>query len=330
MKKVNNFFWKNLSLSHKISLIGSLTLIGSLFLKWFSDVDVFRSGDQYSGINGPLYFVGINMLILASANIAMILMKSARWKISEKITQSGLGKYQMIAGFGVMYLMMIVNSVYFHPQFGLNILSKKSEMGVFVALMASVLMCVGGYMSYRKKFELMDAQDENNVENVVEQIRSESPIMDDNSHRPHAGGVGKDRVEQSIPSTVTVEQANYEQTPEQVNVEESTAQPTVNVDRNWNNKTDYERSKAYDNLKRMMMKDTMSADQRRKERAKQGKDNAFSANFGKNEKVIPAVQNKPIGGVDDMLRRGQLKSNASAEVTQDKGSAKPQMYRMDL
>lgn len=270
-----------------MQLIGSALLILSLFLNWYSDVDVFRSGDIYTGLNGPLYFVGLNLLILGIVNIALTLGKSMRLNWLRRLTGVTMGKLQMIFGFSAMYLLIIVNSVYFNPQFGLNILSKKSEIGVMLALISAVLICVGGYLAFRRKFEIEEQIQERPEELVKVEIQQER-----------------------IPAT-TVRPAAPDMAKETLVAEEKPA-PTYSG--GMSEKTDYERTKAYDSLKKMMLKDTLTPDQRRREREKGPKENAFSANFGKNESVkTPVKKSAPAGTAE----------KTSAEK-------KAQMYRMDL
>jgi len=299
----NNIFkslssFAKLNTAAKIQLIGSSLLILSLFLNWYSDVDVFRSGDTYTGLNGPMYFVGLNLLAVAIANMVLTLGKSWRVGFFRKMTETSLGKLQMFFGFGAMYLLIIVNSVYFNPQFGLNILSKKSEIGVMVALVSTVLICVGGYLAFRKKFDLMEQAPQ------AEMIAEVAPVEAVQERAP--------AIIRPAPVQPIVANAIADKPVAAPVAEERPAMAYSGA------KTDYERSKAYESLKKMMLKDTLTPDQRRREMEKGIKENAFSANFGKEGAPIKAKSNLP------------TKKPVAAAAPEKTGEKKPQMYRMDL
>ena len=76
-----------------------------------------------------------------------------------------------------------------------------------------------------------------------------------------------------------------------------------------------------------MVRDTLTPEQRRKLKEKEIKENAFSANFGKNAPV-PNVKNT----VSSAAKTGPRSGSGISGVAADSPSAekKPQMYRMDL
>lgn len=324
-----------MSSGQKLNFLGAILLAVSLFLSWYSDKDVFRSGDSFTALNGPLYFVGLSMLFLVAANIGTLLFSVWKGGVSKRWGESSLGKKQMLMGFGSMYLLIIINSVYFHPQFGLNILSKKSEIGVMLALVATVMICIGGYLSYRKKFELEELSMEKTTvqtadtvavaQTVVEKIPEKIAVATEIQPAP---AVNQPAVAPSFPRPA------YQPQAVQQTVQQQPVAPAVPAfsERSPLGKTDYERSKLYENLKKTMIRDTLTPDKRRKLREKEAKENAFSANFGKTGKIntVPAAP-KPAASVETLLRKASgEKATASAAASDSEGGKKPQMYRMDL
>jgi hypothetical protein len=295
----------NLSKAEQINLIGCGLMIISLFLNWYSDKDVFRSGDVYGGLNGPMYFLGFNLMLIALASAAGSMVRI--FKVQTKLTQERLGKWQMIGGFFSMYLLIAINSIYFSAQFGLNLIDKKTEIGAMLALVAAVMMCIGGYLSFRKKFTESDSSEADNLQ--------EQPVKVAESNK-------KDTL---IPSTEPVVSSIESQTRPVSTRPMIRQNPVIAED---------ERSKVYDNLKKMMLKDTMSPVERRNTREKEASENAFSANFGKQQraeksplreqnsltkransteltnKVVPKTVSSSGGGVEDLLRRAQYKKNS--------------------
>lgn len=304
-------------------MFGSLFLMISLFLNWFSDKDVFRSGDTYTAINGPLYFVGLSILLMAAFNLALVVMAAMRIRLVTKMSVGSQGKLQMLAGFASMYLLVVINSVYFHPQFGLNILEKKSEIGVMVALASTVLICVGGYLCYRQKFLQSGASSpvQEKVEQVTEVQAPFAPAVEP-VYAPVQEAPA--RIMPAMPTQATATSA----------AASSNAQDSYFSERDPRGKTDYERTKLYENLKKTMIRDTLTPDQRRKLLSKEAKDNAFSANFGKSGPVVANTSGsngtRKARSLEETPRKAPATSQREPVTPSTSDSKKPQMYRMDL
>lgn len=138
-----------LSFEKKLIAAGAALMAISLFLPWFSDVDSFHTGDTFTGLNGPLYFAGLTFLIISSLSLIFIVTDH----LGIKLPLSSIKNSKIFLGFGIFdfYLLMMVNSVYFHHSFGVNITLKQSGFGTFVAFIAAALITVGGYMNIREK-----------------------------------------------------------------------------------------------------------------------------------------------------------------------------------
>jgi hypothetical protein len=341
--------WRKLSSGQKLTMLGSLLLMLSLFLNWFSDKDVFRSGDTYSALGGPLYLAGLTMLLLAAVNIGLLILSALRQKRVVDMGESRQGKIQMIAGFASMYLLMLINSVFFHPRFGLNILEKKPEIGVMLALAATVMICCGGYLSYRKKFEgegAAVAPAPAAREKITGTVTADSAP----AARAEAVTVAESplKAAPALPSTATAPVAAGEETTVRTHVPLApqpvaatpAARPAAGYfsERDPRGKTEYERSKLYENLKKTMVRDTLTPEQRRKLREKEAKENAFSANFGKGGVVgSPAttaagatVGSKLTGQAAKTSSANSLPAGTTAASDAPSTEKKPQMYRMDL
>lgn len=271
--------WAKLSSDQKLNIIGSTLMIISLFANWYSDKDVFRSGETFSGLNGPLYLTGYSMLILAAGNLLLSLGQAIKFPVIKNFSKSNVGKQQMGIGFGTMYLLILVNSVYFHPQFGLNILSKKSEAGVLLALFGSVLICGGGYLAYRQKF--------------VEMEKAETPVAAREKVEVKATAPVAAPTPTKAPSELTreVESSIANAIPE---IQPATVHRSLHTEKEPAVKTDYERSKLYENLKKSMVRDTLSPQERKKLREKETNESVFSAKFAKKstEQLVTAEKAK--------------------------------------
>lgn len=332
--------WRKLSSGQKVTMLGSLLLILSLFLNWFSDKDVFRSGDTYSALGGPLYLAGFTMLLLAVLNLGLLVLAAWRQKRVAAMGESRQGKIQMMAGFVSMYLLIVINSVFFHPRFGLNILEKKPEIGVMLALAATVMICCGGYLSYRKKFEL-EASATAPAPAAREKVTGTITADSAPAARLEAATVAEPALKPApaLPSTLSVSVAPEEETAVRTHVplapQPVAATPAARPaggyfsERDPRGKTEYERTKLYENLKKTMVRDTLTPEQRRKLREKEAKENAFSANFGKGG-VVGSPATTAAGATVGSKVPGQAAAGAAAASSAASTEKKPQMYRMDL
>ncbi len=151
MAKSAQQFWLQLSWDHRLGMGGSILAIIGAFLPWYSDLDLLRTGDVFSGVTGPLYFLGYSLVVLALASLAMNLGSILNFSLfGKRIKALPVGKTQMILASISMYLIIAINTVFFSPQFGLNILSKQAQFGSAVSMAGTLGMLVGGYLHFRK------------------------------------------------------------------------------------------------------------------------------------------------------------------------------------
>ncbi len=56
----------------------------------------------------------------------------------------------MFTGVFAFYLLLFITSIYFHPQFVVNIAMKDAEFGLFIAYFSAVLIGVGGFIGSKR------------------------------------------------------------------------------------------------------------------------------------------------------------------------------------
>jgi hypothetical protein len=151
-KRIKQLF-TGLPFERKLIGAGALLLALSVFLPWYQDLDSFKTGDIFLGITGPLYLLGLSLLGLAVADIAIIVSG----EFGKKLPMFAVKPSSFFLGSGIaaFYLLLAINSVYFHNKFGVNITIKESQFGMFLAFIASSLVTIGGYLSGREKKVLM-------------------------------------------------------------------------------------------------------------------------------------------------------------------------------
>ncbi len=131
----------------KIMVVAGSALALSTFLPWYQDVDTYRTGDQFLGVTGPTSTIGFSILALSLASVllnsyAMLGKKLIKlpWKDSS---------FNLFASIQSIFLLIVTNSIFFNPQFGINITLKESQFGMTIAFISSIAFVVGAYMSHK-------------------------------------------------------------------------------------------------------------------------------------------------------------------------------------
>lgn len=153
------------SSEQKFVFWGSVAMIVSVFLPWYSDLDAFKTGDMFLGITGPLYLAGLLILGVGVVSATTLLSRNMRDKMERIFSLIG-NFYVMSAGFSG-FLLLLVNSVYFHPKFGVNIAIKESRVGMFLAFGGVVLLAFGGYLMRKRQRAYHHVDIESNYEPLI-------------------------------------------------------------------------------------------------------------------------------------------------------------------
>ncbi len=148
----------DLPFEQKILGAGAVLMFMSLFMPWYQDIDMFKTGDMFLGISGPIYFAGYTIMLVTLLDLFLIVSGALNVKLPMNVRPSAV---YLASGILFFYLLFLVNSVYFHQKFGINLLNKESPFGMFIAFIAASLVTIGGYIATRdKKALLKEFQDE--------------------------------------------------------------------------------------------------------------------------------------------------------------------------
>lgn len=198
----------------KLVLLGGLVTSLSVFLPWYQDLDAFKTGDIFYGITGPLYLIGLIMLILGMITVLSIISK--KWQ--NKILRLGLElpvMHIIIPAFN-LFLLVLANSVYFHAKFGVNIMLKEFRFGMVFAFIGVGLMLIGGIFEYKKggvKWDNLKGEAKPLID--IEETRKHEGVRRETVEQDavHEHGYVK-RDEQPVDETEPVEVEAAAQTPE--------------------------------------------------------------------------------------------------------------------
>lgn len=137
-----------LDVTRKWLLLGSAVAAIGALLPWYADLDAFGAGDRFLGVTGPLFLVGL--MVLASAIFAgiWVLFPALGKRLPSLPVKEG-ALYTFL-GIQDLLLLLVANSVFFHPKFGVNIVLKKTQFGMVITGLGVLIMVWSGYQLYKK------------------------------------------------------------------------------------------------------------------------------------------------------------------------------------
>lgn len=135
---------------------GAFVTIVSVFLPWYRDLDSFNTGDQFSGLSGPLYLLGFLVLLLAISSFSLSLMKAMSRPLPRLPIEESHA--HIFSGASSLFFLLIVNSVYFHSKFGVNITTKEVRFGMIFAFIGCFIVLMGGILQNKKRGVSFDVQ----------------------------------------------------------------------------------------------------------------------------------------------------------------------------
>lgn len=138
--------FKRLSFKRKMILIGAFVGVISVFFPWYSDVDRFNVGDTFLGITGPLYLAGILTLIAFGSSVAVIMRRVLKSPLKLPIKEGNLHIASSVLS---LLMLVLTNSVYFHPKFGISLADKQVGIGMMMAIIG--LSVMGGFAIWGRK-----------------------------------------------------------------------------------------------------------------------------------------------------------------------------------
>lgn len=166
-----------LPFARKTILISSGALAISPLLPWYDNRNSFGIGESYLGIQGPLFLIGFLIMgfgIINFSNLFFPLLGKNFFQLRRKT-----GATSFMLGAQGLLLLVLANSVFFHPAFG-EAVNKKSGAGMFVAFMSLGIMLISGYLARRK-----DSEEEPEPIEMVNEIPEPMPSPVQSYERPH-------------------------------------------------------------------------------------------------------------------------------------------------
>jgi hypothetical protein len=138
-----------LDTTRKLILISTVLVGISAVLPWYEDLDAFGAGDLYLGVTGPLFLVGL--MVLASAAFVSYWVLAPT--LGRRLPALPIKEGALFAFLGIqdLVLLLVANSVFFHPKFGVNITLKNTKFGMIIAAAGVLLLIWSGYRLYKQE-----------------------------------------------------------------------------------------------------------------------------------------------------------------------------------
>lgn len=186
---------KKLALTKKIILGSSAVAIISVFLPWYSDIDRFKIGDTFLGINGPLYLAGLLMLVAAAISCGIIVLQLMEKPLPKLPLAEN--KLHIFNGGISIFMLVLAASVYFHSKFGVNLTDKNAGIGMVLGFISSGGLILGGFLGMKTRE--INFEEEGHVEPLITiENREKRDISPDKEVTVEEATKAWDQVQESI------------------------------------------------------------------------------------------------------------------------------------
>lgn len=168
----------------KVILISSFTLCVSTVLPWYDQRNNFGVGDTFIGVQGPLFAVGLVVLgcgAVSFFNMFLPLMGRNFFELKRKS-----GSLALTLGTQALLLMLVANSIFYHPEFAATINNKGTRFGMIAAFLSIGALMISGWWVRRKEKALGGAEErEDDLEDAfVEPVRAAETVPVQTASRP--------------------------------------------------------------------------------------------------------------------------------------------------
>ncbi|MFA5855371.1 MAG: hypothetical protein WC846_03785 [Candidatus Gracilibacteria bacterium] len=131
-----------------VMVAGAATTVSTL-MPWYDMRNSVGIGNTYLGVQGPLFVVG--MLVLGFGAVSFLnLFLPLAGKSFFNLKRKG-GATSMILGAQSLLLLLVANTTFYHPNFGLALSNKTTRFGMMMAFLSAGLMIISGY--FARKYE---------------------------------------------------------------------------------------------------------------------------------------------------------------------------------
>lgn len=133
----------------KVILISSFTLSLSTVLPWYDQRNNFGVGETYLGLQGPLFTVGLIVLgcgAVSFFNLFLPLFGRNFFDLKRKT-----GALALTLGVQSLLLLLVANSIFFHPDFASTINNKGTRFGMILAFFSIGALMISGWWVRRKE-----------------------------------------------------------------------------------------------------------------------------------------------------------------------------------
>ena len=159
----------------KAVMASSAATVVSTLMPWYDMRNSVGIGDTYLGVQGPLFIVG--MLVLGFGAVSFLnLFLPLAGKSFFNLKRKG-GATSMILGAQSLLLLLVANTTFYHPDFGLALSNKTTRFGMMMAFLSAGLMVISGY--FARKYEATHGEE---TEFFVEEEVPSAPVSAPNSY----------------------------------------------------------------------------------------------------------------------------------------------------
>jgi len=137
-----------------VMVAGAATAVSTL-MPWYDMRNSVGIGNTYLGIQGPLFVVGLLVLGFGAASFLNLFLPLAG-KSFFNLKRKG-GVVSMVLGAQSLLLLLVANTTFYHPDFGLALSNKTTRFGMMMAFLSAGLMVISGY--FARKYEAVHGEE---------------------------------------------------------------------------------------------------------------------------------------------------------------------------
>lgn len=137
-----------LPLRKQVLLIASAALMISPVMPWYDERSSTGIGDSLLGIQGPFFLIGYVVMALGAIgffNLFLPLLGKSFFNLKKKA-----GLTSSLLGLQAAFLMLIADSIFLHPDFGVNLSTKSIRFGMTFGFVATGILVTVGWFSRKK------------------------------------------------------------------------------------------------------------------------------------------------------------------------------------
>lgn len=132
----------------KLIFVGSILTMTSVIMPWYDNKNSYGIGESYLGIQGPLFMIGMLTLLFSGICFFKLFLPFLGRNFFKSSYE--IGKLSFLMGLQSLLMLIVANSIFYHPDFGGTVANKVIRFGMFFAFLGTAMLITGGYFASKR------------------------------------------------------------------------------------------------------------------------------------------------------------------------------------